>query len=259
MENFFDKRLKQIIFITFILLSLFLLVKTAGDLIDISSKAKVDNKTSHTITFTGNAQVAAVPDVAEFVVTVREVAMDVSKAQQNMTQKVNKLIDLFAKIGIDKKDIQTKSYSTNPQYHFVAALCVENNCGSKERVITGYEARESVSVKLRDITKSGDVLTQIAKLKISEVKGPNFSVSDESKFKLQAQEEAILDAKSKAKTTAKNLGITLGKIVSFSETPQFRRNFSAMAMTRGDGDLSPEIETGEKMVQSRVSISFEIE
>jgi len=259
MEKFFDRRLKQIVITTFALLSLFLLVKIVGVVIDISMKEKVNNKESHKITFTGNAQVAVIPDLAEFVVTVREVDVDVSQAQQNMTKKVNKLIELFSKIGIEKKDIQTKNYSTNPQYHFVAALCVKNNCGPKERVITGYEARESVSVKLRDIAKSGDVLTQIAKLEISEVRGPNFSVSDESKFKLQAQEKAIEDAKSKAQVTAKNLGVTLGKIVSFSESPQFRHHYSAMSMERNNLDISPEIEAGEQMVNSSVSITFEIE
>lgn len=259
MNNFFDKRLKQITTITLALLAAFILVKTIGAAIDISQKNKTTNNNSYRITFNGSAEVAVIPDNAEFIITIREIDKNIAIAQQEMAKKANKAIDLFSKMGIEKKDIQTKNYTTNPKYSFNSVLCPkEGNCRTKEPVLTGYEARESISIKLRDLTKSGDVLTQIANLEIAEVRGPIFTISDDSKFKIQAQAQAIADAKSKAAITAKNLGITLGDIVSFSETPQFKQYSSEISLNRVKSLSSPKIEAGEEIIRSIVYISYEI-
>lgn len=260
MENFFDKRLKQIVTLTLVLFSLFLLVKTVGVGVDISRKA---NKPSYkslvprTIAFQGSASVSAVPDVGEFVVSVHEEAENVKDAQQKMTDKVNKAIELLAIVGIDKKDIKTTNYRTNPKRSFIPSSCKDGVCKPRKRVIVGYEARESISIKLRDLTKSGDVLTQIAFLDIAEVRGPIFTVSDESKFKMQAQAAAIKDAKANALVTAKNLGVTLVGMVSFSESPIYENNYSARSLGRVEAS-SAKIEAGEKRVKSSVIITYEI-
>lgn len=262
MNNFFDKSLKQLTILTLALLAVFIFAKTINTVIDISQKNKITNKASHKITFSGSAQVKAVPDIANFTITIREIDKNISAAQQKMAQKSTKLLNLFKKIGIDKKDIQTKHYNTNPKYSYISISCEKKNCKKKESVITGYEAMESISIKLRNLKKSADLLTQIANLDIAEVRGPIFKISDDSKFKIQAQKKAIKNAKSNAIRTAKNLGITLGKIISFSETPQYRQHYATMSLDRSESlsssPHSPQIEAGEQIIFSKVSISYEI-
>jgi uncharacterized protein YggE len=262
MENFFDKRLKIIIIATFGILAIFLLIQSVGAVIDISMKKKmaekVSNFKSHNITFRGTADVDVIPDMAAFTVTVREEGVTAIEAQQKMVEKSNKAMELFKKSGIDKVDIQTKNYNTFPKYSFEP--CSKEPCEPTKSTISGYSASQSISIKLRDTAKAGEITTAIAQLEISDVRGPSFGVEDSSKFKLQAQGEAIKKVKEEALVTAKNLGVTLGEVVSFSEDPQYPSFSPMMAKMSGDarGAISPDLEAGKQKISSTVSITYEI-
>lgn len=231
---------------------------------DISIKKKMTEKVSdfrsRNITFRGTADVDVNPDTASFTVTVREEGATVIEAQQKMAEKSNKAMELFKKSGIDKADIQTKNYNTHPKYEFKDEPCLKAPCAPTKPTISGYEASQAISIKLRDIAKAGEITTAIAQLEISDVRGPSFSVEDSSKFKLQAQAEAIKKVKEEALVTAKNLGVTLGEIVSFSEDPQYSSFSPMMAKMSGDarGGISPDLEAGKQKISSTVSITYEI-
>jgi uncharacterized protein len=263
MENFFDKRLRRIVIINLLLLALFLLVKSVTTISDLSLRKKSaakephDIAAVHTITFNGTSSVKARPDTATFIVTVKEEGDSVINAQQKMVDKANKAIELFNEGGAKKSDIQTKKYNTRPKYSFQNITCVKAPCEPSKQVLTGYEATQVISVKFHDIDKVEEVLTSLAQLEINDVVGPALAIEDPSKFQLQAQAQAIEKVKEEAKVTAKNLGVTLGKIVSFSEGPQFSRPH-AMMMKGFAGMAQPDIEVGEQEVSSTVSITYEI-
>lgn len=106
MENFFDKRLKIIIIVTFGILAIFLLIQSAGVVIDISMKKKMAEKVSNfkspNITFRGTADVEVSPDTAAFTVTVHEEGATAVEAQQKMAEKSNKAMELFKKVELIK-------------------------------------------------------------------------------------------------------------------------------------------------------------
>jgi len=211
----------------------------------------------HTITFHGVGEIKSTPDVANFVFTIRAEEKEVFLAQQKMAQKTNRALELLAKSGVEKRDIQTANYNTSPKYSY-------ENRPSKP-ILTGFEATQTISLKLRNLAKSGEILSDIANLEIAEISGPNFAIENVEKLKSQAQAQAISKAKEEAATTAKNLGVVLKKIVGFNEEPQgFAPNFErgAMmmsAMERRAPQAAPQLEAGEEKIISRVAITYEIE
>ena len=216
---------------------------------------------AHNITFYGIGEVKAIPDVANFVITVRIEEKDVFLAQQKMTQKTNRALELLAQNGVEKPDIQTTNYSTSPKYSYEPKPCQKSICPPAKQVLTGFEASQTISLKLRNLDKAGQILSDLANIEIAEVNGPNFAIENLEKLKSQAQAQAIEKAKLEAVATAKNLGVILKKIVDFREEPQgFQHGF---AMARTYSSISPQalgqLEVGQEKISSKVAITYEIE
>ncbi len=207
------------------------------------------------ITVTGTAKVSATPDIALLNMGIVSEGATVNVAQKGVTDKMNAIIDaLKNQFKIDAKDIQTQNFSVNPKYDW----------SSGKQSIIGYSVNQSVSVKVRDFTKTGDILAKATELGANTVSGPSFTIDDPEKVKADARAEAIAQAKSKAKLLADQVGIKLGRIVNFYEGGNEIANV-AYGMGGGPADMAlsvkaaaPTIEPGSQDVQLTVSISYEI-
>ncbi|MFA6593962.1 MAG: SIMPL domain-containing protein [Candidatus Buchananbacteria bacterium] len=207
------------------------------------------------ITVTGTAKVSATPDIAVLYLGVINEGATVNLAQKGVTDKMNAIIDSLKKeFKIDAKDIKTENYSVNPKYDWT---------DGKQRII-GYSANQSVTVKVRDFDKTGNILAKATELGANTVSGPTFSIDDPEKAKAEAREKAIAQAKAKAKLLADQVGIKLGRIVNFYEggleTPNAVYSRDAMAMGAAEAKTvsAPTIEPGSQEIQLTVSISYEI-
>jgi uncharacterized protein YggE len=215
--------------------------------------------------------VFAVPDVAEFSFSVTEENMAVGKAQENATKKMNAILDSLKKGGVEEKDIKTIGYNVNPRYEWetkqqicpAGAYCPPVNNG--ERVLKGYEVSQTVSVKVRDTAKAGELLASVGSLGAQNVSGLNFTFDDEDKVIADARKEAIEDARAKAKELARTLGVNLVRVVNFQEGygggPTYYKGVEMMAADGRGGavaNVAPEIPAGENKVTSNVTITYEI-
>lgn len=244
-----------------IMLSAFLLVKTFNEI-----KNEGEYPQTNIISVTGKSEIMIVPDVASFSVSVQEDGATVVAAQQKATDKNNKVLAFLKEKGIEEKDIKTTSYNINPKYEYQQTTpCTPYNCPPGKSVITGYEVSQTTEVKVRDTAKSGEILSGVGSLAVSNVSGLNFTVDDIEKVKDQAREEAIADARAKAKQLSKNLGVRLGDITGFYEEMPYPYYDKAMNASIGMGGemreqaiAAPEISVGENKITSQVSIMYEI-
>ena len=78
----------------------------------------------------------------------------------------------------------------------------------------------------------------------------------------EARDKAIADARSEAAKLARSLGISLVRIISYSEGggyPIYARAYDAAGMASGKGGaITPEISVGEDKIVSKVTITYEI-
>ena len=166
--------------------------------------------------------------------------------------------------GVADRDISTQSYNISPHYEYQSATCPAGSyCPRGKSVLTGYDVSQSIQVKVRDLSKAGIILASIGSLGVRNVNGLDFSVDEPTKVQAEARDKAITDAKSKADVLARQLGVRIVRVVSFSENTGGypRPMYSMMSKAVGAEDsapVAPEIPTGEQKVTSNVSITYEI-
>ncbi len=213
----------------------------------------------------GESEITAIPDVARFSFSViTEGGKDVAKIQKENTEKVNKIIEFIKSSGVENKDIKTLDYSLEPKYQYYNC----NNpfplngkpCPPPE--IVGYTIRQTVSVKIRDFSKIGNILAGAVENGANSVSQLSFEIDDLDKIKNQAREEAIKKAQEKAKSMAKAGDFRLGKLLSieeggFTSMPYYLKNMESSPMDDG-GLPSPTIEPGSQEVVVNIVLKYEI-
>lgn len=155
-----------------------------------------------------------VPDTAKFTFTVlAQGGTNPVKLQKDNTAKVNAIIKYLQEQGVDKKDIKTEGYYLNPQYSY--SVCREGTCPPSK--ITGYEVRNTTSVKTKDFDKAGELIAGVTERGANEVSGLDLTVDDKTAIENQAREEAMKKATEKARSMAKAGGFRLGRLLSIDE------------------------------------------
>jgi len=217
----------------------------------------------NTITVSGEGEIAVVPDVAEFSFAVIEEAREVAIAQENVTKKMNTILDFLDEFGVDEKNVKTTNYNLVPRY----AYRESDKSGflpppRGERILVGYEVSHWVTVKITKIDRVGEALAEMGTLGASNVGSVRFTIEDEDAANAQARKLAIKDAKEKARVLAKDLNVRLVKITSFSEggrvTP-YRAFALAESLTLDVGGApTPQIPVGENQIISNITITYAI-
>jgi hypothetical protein len=236
------------------------------------------NQPKVTISFSGHGEVTAVPDIANIYFTISKDGATVKDAQAGVAVIEKKALDLLKAKGVADKDIQTANASFNPKYEYRQAVCPPipmgagtagvtvspaspYYCPSGKQVLIGYTASESITVKVRNTDSVGDIMKGLGTTGVSDLNGPNFAIDKEDVLKSQARKLAIDDAKAKAKVLAKDLGVNLNKIVSFSENGNYPIIYAAKGVAMDSGTNVPApaiIPKGENTISSDVTIIYEI-
>ncbi len=139
------------------------------------------------VTVQGHGSVKATPDTVIVDIGVQTQALHANDALKAANTKMQVLLDTLKASGVSPDDITTTGVSLNPQYD------------SNGRLITGYQASNSVSVKIRNVANAGKVIDDVAGLVGDEftISNVSFTVDDPSKYEDQARAEAIADAKAR--------------------------------------------------------------
>ena len=136
-------------------------------------------------------------------------------------------------------------------------------CPSGRQVLTGYDVSESVSVKLRDLSKAGSLLASLGSTGVENLNGPSFDVDNPDAIQAEARTKAIADARTKADALASELGVRIVRVVSFSENNGSYPGPIMYAMNASTGAApkaaAPEIAAGQQKVTDSVTVTYEIQ
>lgn len=261
-EGQWGERLRLLIVIVAGLLVAFLTVQVLAGLMGLRYIG-AGITPGNTISVSGYGEAVAVPDIATFSFSVVSEKPTVAAAQAEATQKANATTDYLKSAGIDEKDIQTSDYSVSPMYDYVNRSCVGGYCPGGEQVLRGYQVRQTTTVKVRDTEKAGELLGGVGDKGATEVSGLNFTFDDPNQVEDEARQEAIADAKQKAQELARQLGVSLVRVVSFNESgggypvPYVYGRGGAETSQAMDAK-APDISVGQNKVVSNVSVTYEI-
>lgn len=201
----------------------------------------------------GGGEVHVKPDIARVTLGVTTGPQPSAKQALDMlSQKFQKVVQAVKEAGVAEKDIKTTNLNVNPAYDY--------NGGQQS--IRGYEASESIEVKIRNLDKIGEIVAKATAQGVNQAGGVVFDVDDPDGLRQEAQAQAIADARSKAQKLARDLGVALGSVKAFAAND--RRNpypiaFEAKQVDGAAGaPISPPVPTGTYDTTVTVTITYDI-
>lgn len=223
--------------------------------------------TTNTVTFSGEGKVSAKPDVATLEFSIITEANASKVAQDDNSRKSQKVTDFLKKQGIEEKDIKTTLYNIFPKYSYPRPVIYNQSVPSimppeisDQPKIVGYQVSQGFWVKVRNFDKLSGVIDGLVANGVNNVNNLGFSIDEPEKLKSEARAKAIADAKGKANELKNQIGISLGKIINFSEnTGGYPGPYYAEAKGMdGGGVAGPSLSPGENEITVNVTLTYQI-
>lgn len=190
------------------------------------------------------------PDLATINLGVTTEGQTAAAALAENARRMTALTQALRRAGVAERDIQTSNVSVYPQQQYVE--------GQQPR-ITGYQANNSVTAKVRNINNTGRVIDAAVAAGGNTVNGVSFSHAEPDAQLDIARRDAIAEARRRAELYASALGMRVNRIVSVNEgggyappVPMAVERFAA-----GDAAATP-ISPGQVETRVSVSVTFEL-
>lgn len=191
-----------------------------------------------------------VPDVATIRAGVTTQGQTAAAALADNASRMTRVLAALKKAGIAARDIRTANVSLSPQYRYA---------DGQAPVVTGYQASNSVSVRFREVAKSGAILDALVAEGANQIDGPSLSIDQPEAALDEARVAAVKIARTRAELYAKAAGLTVARIVSISESGSndgAAPSPPVMFMARGKVADSTPIAAGEADVSVTLTIRF---
>jgi uncharacterized protein YggE len=157
---------------------------------------------------TATGKTTRVPDLATIRAGVVTQAATAAAALSDNASRMSAVLSALKRAGIQPRDIATANVSLQPQYRY------EDN---KPPVITGYQATNNVSIRFRDIAKSGAILDALVAQGANQIDGPNLSLDQPDAALDEARVDAVKRAQARAELYAKAAGLSVSRILTIAE------------------------------------------
>jgi len=170
------------------------------------SSAAEPSPTLFTVSVRGQA--SQMPDVAVLSAGVTTEASDTNTALRDNAARMDRVLNALRSAGVAKEDIHTSNIGLNPRYQY-------NN--HEVPKITGYVANNTLNIKVRDISKLGQILDGLAAQGANQIHGPFFQIDQPESGYDQARHNALEAAQARAALYAKALGLRVQRVLRLSE------------------------------------------
>lgn len=208
------------------------------------------NAQARHITVSADGKVNVTPDAVRIYATV-SLVRDSSKIALDSANAVSSTVrqTLLAN-GVERSDLRTQSLTVYPEYNY-----------SQERgsSLIGYRASQAFDVTIRNVTAAGAVVDAIVlagrdDLQVNSVSPFVLNVADATS---SARENAVKNARFKARSYASLLGVTLGQVVSLVEGASPTFGGPIFAMEKNDAG-STGIDLGQQEITVTVTVKWSI-
>lgn len=203
------------------------------------------------LSVSATAEASRPPDIATLSTGVVTQAADANTAMRENAQRMDRVVAALRTAGIADRDIQTSGINLNPQYKYTEGA---------PPAITGYQASNTVNVKVRALARLGKVLDALVAQGANQINGPSFAIDQPEAALEEARIAAVKKAQAQAQTYARALGMQVKRVVSISEggasLPRPVPMLRAMAADAGFKETA--VAPGESTVSVSVEMVFEL-
>ena len=205
----------------------------------------------------GEASLA--PDIAivSFSVVRNSQTAEVAVGQNNSAMAA--VTAALKAAGVEARDMQTSNFTIQPQYrHFQP----KDDGTVEPPEVVGYEVTNTLTVKIRDIAKVGEILDRSVKLGVNQGGQITFTNDDPEKALTEARKQAVERAVAKARVLTEAAGVRLGRVIEIEEQAQLPtppQPMYRMALASEAAADSVPVAAGENTYAVRVDLTFALE
>ncbi len=205
-------------------------------------------ESSKHITVSGVGTSTVTPDAVRFFASVSVITKSNKEALSSASKSATAVRGALRDNGIATKDIKTSSLNVYPEYNYSQ---------DKGQELIGYRATQSFTVVIRKADNAGVVIDAAV-----SAGGDAIQINGVAPFLLngaaateKAREAAVADAKARANSYAKYLGVSLGRVIYLTEVNAPVYDFPVMAKGVTAED-STQIDLGETEVTVTVTVRW---
>jgi uncharacterized protein len=199
---------------------------------------------------TAEGRTIRVPDLATIRAGVVTQSATAAAALADNAGRMERVLAALRRAGVATRDVATANVSLQPQYRYA-----EN----QPPVVTGYQASNGVTVRFRDIARSGRVLDALVAAGANQIDGPQLSIDRADAALDAARTDAVTRARARAELYAKAAGLSVARIVSIGEAGESegapQPPMLQMARVKADAP-STDVMPGETEVSATVTVRF---
>ena len=197
-----------------------------------------------------SGEASRAPDIATASAGVTTQAADANTAMRENATQMTRVMEAIRAAGVAEKDIQTSGINIHPSYR---------HAENEAPVISGYNASNTVSLKVRDVAKLGEVLDALVASGATNINGPSFGIDQPEPVYDEARRKALEQARARADMYAKSLDLRVRRIVSISEGGRIEqpRPMYAMRAVAMDSASTP-VAAGENTLTANLEVVFEL-
>jgi uncharacterized protein YggE len=163
------------------------------------------------------------------------------------------VIEAIKLFGIADRDLQTAGLQIMPRYNYT-----NKPDGTQEAELVAYQVTNTLSVRVRDLVKTGEVIDKAVSLGVNQGGNIVFTNDDPSATITEARKRAVAEATAKARTLAEAAGVTLGRILEISDQTFGAQPMPIEAKAFDRVAASVPIEAGENAYRVQVNMTFEL-
>ena len=171
---------------------------------------------------TGNATITVAPDRAFVTIAAESRARISADAQRQNADGMTAVMAKLQQAGIPKDAIRTLAYDLQPEFDYA----------NGRQTLRGYVARNTIEVRLDDMTRVGAVLDAAGSGGATSIGGIRFDVRNREVVERDALRQAVADARGRADAAAAGAGRTIDRVIRIQEEgmPEVPRPMMRMAV-----------------------------
>ena len=201
----------------------------------------------------GEGVVKLAPDRAWVTVAAESRARSARDAQRANTEAMTAVLGKLKGMGFPPDALRTSGYDVQPEFDYV----------NGKQTLRGYVARNSVEVRVDDITIAGDVLEVAVGAGATSIGGLRFDLKDRAGAEREALRKAVADARSRADAAASGAGLRVERVIRIEEQRAAPIEPRPLMMARqamvGNAEMAaPPVAPGEIEVRSSVTLTSTI-
>jgi uncharacterized protein YggE len=191
------------------------------------------------------------PDMATINLGVTTEGRSAQAALQENARRMQALTQALRRAGIAERDIQTSNVSVYPQQQYREG---------QAPLITGYQANNTVTAKVRNIDNTGRVIDAAVAAGGNTVNGVFFSYQDPDRQLDAARRDAIEEARRRAELYASALNMRVVRVVAVQEGGGYGPPVPMPVAVRMEAaqDASTPVAPGQIETRVNVSVTFEL-